>query len=364
MTNKNTNKIIGISIAVILVLVIIGVIIFVQFPQESLINPEGLVNTETKLLSEDSSGATYEFIVNTIPRQSPSDCGVKTTHTIDLTYSPNQATSTLPPPVDGLDFSKEVTTTNVKFEGLNAESNLCSGSPPVGQEIVIEDEKAICTIRKETDTNVGITCRFMANVFTPDIATNIFGLSQLRAIVTFPKESGIIVGMITDTLGNPIEGATVSFSDKQATTSNDGSYTITDIPPQEGSLIANKPGFISTELLISSPSGRTANFDLELEEEEEIDQTISIYRFENNACSFEQILESERTSNDFETLEECNIKIDSGDDEEEDDEEEEEEEEEEDETPDTIISPTIIWISVGVLILFIIIIVVLIVRKK
>ena len=79
-----------------------------------------------------------------------------------------------------------------------------------------------------------------------DSVLTLLGVSMVGGGPTEPIPTGRVFGIVTDTLNNPIEGATVSVDTGQSSmTVADGSYVIADVPEGERLVTASAVGFES-----------------------------------------------------------------------------------------------------------------------
>ncbi len=77
-------------------------------------------------------------------------------------------------------------------------------------------------------------------------------------------EPGAITGRVTDSLGNPLSGATISFSGGSTTTSTSGSYTIPSIASGAQTITASATSYVTSSRTVTVPPNGsvTSNFML------------------------------------------------------------------------------------------------------
>lgn len=110
-----------------------------------------------------------------------------------------------------------------------------------------------------------------ASILIDDPVNNVpdgFAIDFVKLLInaTGFQNTGTITGLVTDTNGNPISGATVTAGGFVTSTTNaSGSYTLNSVPAGLVYVTASKPGFTVVSHLVDLVSGSTAtrNFTLE-----------------------------------------------------------------------------------------------------
>jgi len=188
--NKNLPLIIG---SIIFLLVIAGLIIFISFPLETVVPPEGIDYTTQQLISQDEEGATYRFYFDSYPSSS-GDCSSELSSTYSFRVETTQSMSSRANFVEGLQEGVEVEAISSSVSRILGAINPCSGSIGIA-EATLTNKKAVCTIVK--DVNVrgnksNIECLFTGDVHVESggeiVPANFYGVTEGEALIKFPFE--------------------------------------------------------------------------------------------------------------------------------------------------------------------------------
>src|SRR5580700_7360403 len=93
-------------------------------------------------------------------------------------------------------------------------------------------------------------------------------LMLLGTMAAVPQTPGTLRGVLTDSSGAIIPGATVSLTTannaRTATSQTDGLYTFVGLTPGEYTIKVNFPGFEAFEKAVTMDSGKSLQFPIQL----------------------------------------------------------------------------------------------------
>ena len=82
-------------------------------------------------------------------------------------------------------------------------------------------------------------------------------VARILQLTTASGTTGTIVGNVTDSSGNPLSGAVVSYGSGQASTDTNGNYALTDVPAGPVQLTASMTGHTSQTETVTVTAGQT-----------------------------------------------------------------------------------------------------------
>lgn len=85
-----------------------------------------------------------------------------------------------------------------------------------------------------------------------------------KSKATVTSQDGGIEGLVTDSAVQPVTGATVELNElgEETTTTDDGSFAFSEIPPGPYTLSLRKDGFISTERTVDVSAGQVSTVEI------------------------------------------------------------------------------------------------------
>jgi hypothetical protein len=131
---------------------------------------------------------------------------------------------------------------------------ICDRDPFVATENVCQSGLNQNECAATCSSLVGYTVGLFDTSFSPNQCTN--------SCSTFASLPGTVQGIITSSLGTPIEGASVIALTKTNKTDSTGAYKLNNLPVGEVTLTASKPGFQSSKASITVASGQTKVVDI------------------------------------------------------------------------------------------------------
>lgn len=180
-----------------IVAIIAGIVLLAFFANKPFaISPGSIQSTDSQLIAEDSTSATYQFSFSSTGEVKAGSCNEVNQEEFEFKVIPVQSTSSLPKFVEGI--KEEWTNATVTVSGIQATYDTCSDREK-SAEIIFKELSGECRVKKDSLSGgmekyhlTNWECIFRGKVLPyldgKPTTARIYGLTGGNAVITVYKE--------------------------------------------------------------------------------------------------------------------------------------------------------------------------------